>query len=146
MDGQRQQYIPAPPPPSISQSAPQAHVLPFPPPPPRLPHPPSHTMVPPPPPGPPPSSAYGLQPGWQQGWGRQQGMAQAFPPPPPPMLSANQAQNQHLAYSASHSRQPAPLSIPLRQPPSDNQPLTSATYIPGRESFGPGVGIPPLFT
>ena len=28
--------------------------------------------------------------------------------------------------------------------PSDNQPLTSATYIPGSDSFGPGVGIPPL--
>lgn len=28
-------------------------------------------------------------------------------------------------------------------PPAD-QPLTSATYIPGGESFGPGVGIPPL--
>lgn len=26
------------------------------------------------------------------------------------------------------------------------QPLTSATYIPGGESFGPGVGIPPLHT
>ena len=28
--------------------------------------------------------------------------------------------------------------------PPENQPLTSATYIPGGESFGPGVGIPPL--
>lgn len=30
-------------------------------------------------------------------------------------------------------------------PLEDNQPLTSATYIPGGEPFGPGVGIPPLF-
>lgn len=29
-------------------------------------------------------------------------------------------------------------------PLPDNQPLTSATYIPGSDSFGPGVGIPPL--
>lgn len=28
--------------------------------------------------------------------------------------------------------------------PRDDQPLTSATYIPGVDSFGPGVGIPPL--
>jgi mitogen-activated protein kinase kinase kinase len=33
----------------------------------------------------------------------------------------------------------------MQLPPlNDNQPLTSATYIPGGESFGPGVGIPPL--
>ena len=29
-------------------------------------------------------------------------------------------------------------------PPPESQPLTSATYIPGADSFGPGVGIPPL--
>lgn len=28
--------------------------------------------------------------------------------------------------------------------PPDTQPLVSATYIPGADSFGPGVGIPPL--
>ncbi|EKG10456.1 hypothetical protein MPH_12314 [Macrophomina phaseolina MS6] len=32
------------------------------------------------------------------------------------------------------------------QLPPDGQPLTSATYIPFGESFGPGVGIPPLHT
>ncbi len=32
------------------------------------------------------------------------------------------------------------------QGPSENQPLTSATYVPGGESFGPGVGIPPLYS
>ena len=45
--------------------------------------------------------------------------------------------------------QPPPLAIPTRQNPyeatsSDAQPLTSATYIPGGDSFGPGVGIPGL--
>lgn len=44
-------------------------------------------------------------------------------------------QNQHLAY-----RPQAPLSL---VPPPDTQPLTSATYIPGNDTFG--VGIPPLF-
>lgn len=63
------------------------------------------------------------------------------------MINASQSQNQHLAYSASHlshNRQPpAPLAIPP-PPPLEAQPLTSATYIPGADSFGPGVGIPPL--
>ncbi|PGH11318.1 STE/STE11/BCK1 protein kinase [Helicocarpus griseus UAMH5409] len=135
MDGQRQQYIPGPPP-----------MMTFPPPPPRMPHA-AHGLVPPPPPGPPPGSAYGVQPGWQGGWGRHPAMAQPFPPPPPPpLISSNQAQNQHLAYSVTRSRQPAPLSIPSRSISNDTQPLTSATYIPGGESFGPGVGIPPLDT
>ncbi|KAN0070464.1 hypothetical protein V8E54_011333 [Elaphomyces granulatus] len=128
MDTQRTQYMPPPPPPSISQS--NSHMIPLPPPPPR--HPPAqHTLVPPPPPGPPPGASYGISSPW---WGRQ------FPPPPPhpSVLPSSQAQQQPLPF------RPAPLSIP--PPPSaDSQPLTSATYIPGGESFGPGVGIPPLF-
>ena len=39
---------------------------------------------------------------------------------------------------------PPPLSIPPPPPMTDSQPLTSATYIPHGESFGPGVGIPSL--
>ena len=62
------------------------------------------------------------------------------------MINPNQPQNQHLAYSASHlshQRQPGQLSIP--PPPRQNdKPLVSATFIPGGDSFGPGVGIPPL--
>ncbi|KAJ9193280.1 hypothetical protein DTO164E3_7975 [Paecilomyces variotii] len=125
MDGQRQPYIPVPPPPAISQP-PQSHVIPLPPPPPRpqtQPH-----GIPPPPPGPPPGSGFGVAPGWQQSWGR------GLPPPPPHPPMLNQ-QNQHLAFG-----RPPPLP-----PQSENQPLTSATYIPAGESFGPGVGIPPLF-
>lgn len=37
------------------------------------------------------------------------------------------------------------MSIPILAPPSEGQPLTSATYIPSSETFGPGVGIPPLY-
>lgn len=38
---------------------------------------------------------------------------------------------------------PAPIAIP--PPPSQpEQPLTSATYVPHGDSFGPGVGIPPF--
>ncbi|PGH18894.1 STE/STE11/BCK1 protein kinase [Polytolypa hystricis UAMH7299] len=136
MESQRQQYIPAPPPPTMSQSGSQAHVLQLPPPPPRIQHSGSHNL-PPPPPGPPPGANYGVQSTWQQNWGRQPA---PFPPPPPPLIPTNQ-------YNAPHSRQiPAPLSIPIPQMSNDLQPLTSATYIPGADSFGPGVGIPPLFT
>ncbi|EEP82631.1 BCK1 protein [Uncinocarpus reesii 1704] len=143
MDGQRQQpYVPGPPPQSIPQATAQSHMMQIPPPPPRVTHTTAHTGgLPPPPPGPPPGSAYGNQPGWQ--WARQQqGFGQGYYPPPPPLTSSNQLYNQHLAYSIHQPQNPGSLSI--QQPPSNDPPLTSATYIPGGSSFGPGVGIPPL--
>ena len=74
-------------------------------------------------------------------WGRQQG----FLPPPPP-LGPNHFQSQHSQYSqhpAYRNNQPAPLAIP---PPPQNEAVVSATYIPGGDSFGPGVGIPALYS
>ena len=70
-------------------------------------------------------------------------------------MTLNQANTSHPAYNPSrgyhtHVHQPPPpLSIPPPSSHNDNNqndgpPLTSATYIPGGESFGPGVGIPPL--
>ncbi|KAG5208320.1 Mitogen-activated protein kinase kinase kinase [Trichophyton interdigitale] len=134
MDGQRQQYIPGAP----MGTLPQGHI-PFPPPPPRTQA--SHGITLPPPPGPPPTSSYALQ-GMQQNWSRQ-GMNQQYPPPPP-IMPVNHAQNQHLA-AYQQQRKQGSLSI---QPTmsADDPPLTSATYIPGRGTFGPGVGIPPLVT
>ncbi|EGE06532.1 ste/ste11/ste11-unclassified protein kinase [Trichophyton equinum CBS 127.97] len=134
MDGQRQQYIPGAP----MGTLPQGHI-PFPPPPPRTQA--SHGITLPPPPGPPPTSSYALQ-GMQQNWSRQ-GMNQQYPPPPP-IIPVNHAQNQHLA-AYQQQRKQGSLSI---QPTmsADDPPLTSATYIPGRGTFGPGVGIPPLVT
>ncbi|KAA6408842.1 MAG: STE STE11 BCK1 kinase [Lasallia pustulata] len=141
----RAPYIPGPPPPTISAPLQQNHMMPLPPPPPRPPPSnPSHNMVLPPPPGPPPGTSHGLSAGWtQQGWTRQQG----FPPPPPPPMGANQATGQHAAYNPSHgyhTHAPTPLAIPPPPPQNESQPLTSATYIPLGDSFGPGVGIPPL--
>ncbi|MCJ1481250.1 hypothetical protein MMC06_001407 [Schaereria dolodes] len=149
----RAPYIPGPPP-ILSPPPQQNHMMALPPPPPRPP--PSSSshggIIPPPPPGPFPGSTHGLSAGWgQQGWGRSQTYAI---PPPPPMMST-QANTSHPTYNPSrgyhtHVHQPPPpLSIP---PPSshgepaqpDGPPLVSATYIPGGESFGPGVGIPPL--
>ena len=62
------------------------------------------------------------------------------------MANSSQAQNQYLGYSAgqvSHNRQPANLAFPP-PPPMNDKPLVSATFIPGGDSFGPGVGIPPF--
>ena len=73
-------------------------------------------------------------------------------PPPPPPMQMNAPSPLH--YNSNHvyqSPQPPPVSITHRPNPyeiatHDTQPLTSATYIPGGDSFGPGVGIPGLHT
>ena len=112
-------YIPPPPPPNNPTPGPPGMSLP--PPPPRPLQSQSHGMNLPPPPGGPPSGMNHFP----SAWGR-------FPPPPPT--------GQHPAYNpnAYQNYQAMP------PPPPDSQPLTSATYIPGADSFGPGVGIPPL--
>ncbi|OKL60596.1 hypothetical protein UA08_04045 [Talaromyces atroroseus] len=126
---QRPQYIPAPPP--LSQPN-QSHIIPLPPPPPR----PStqHGLMLPPPPGPPPGSAYSVSNQWTS-W-RPQNFTALPPPPPHPSLMP--------ATPAYLRPQPTPLSIPI-PPPRSEGPLTSATYMPTTETFGPGVGIPPLY-
>ena len=119
---QGQQYIPPPPPPATS--APAAHGLALPPPPPRPP--PQNMMIPRPPPGYPPNSSHNY-------WHRQ-----ATYPPPPGSTNALAAYNPTAYYPYQPGSQ---ASIP---PPPDERPLTSARYIPTADSFGPGVGIPPL--
>ncbi|KAI4234620.1 MAG: hypothetical protein L6R40_006704 [Gallowayella cf. fulva] len=107
----------------------------------------SHGVVLPPPPGPPPSASGGLSAQWgQQNWAG----SQRYLPPPPPLgpsqvgghAAYNPSQSSHTYQNANH--QPAPLSIPPPPPLNESGPLTSATYIPHGESFGPGVGIPAL--
>lgn len=127
----RPQYIPGPPPQSLAGTQSQSHIMSFPPPPPRIPAiNSSHAILLPPPPGPPPGASQGLSVPWgKPNWGRNQGY---FPPPPP------------ISHSHGYpNHQPAPLAIPP-PPPQQEIPLTSATYIPGGDSFGPGVGIPAL--
>lgn len=99
-------------------------------------------ILPPPPPGP-PGAVFGNAGGWQQSWARSR-LPQTLPPPPP-TINPNQATNQHLAYSATHLAQPRQLThLRIPHPPVNDQPVLSATFIPGGDSFGPGVGIPPL--
>ncbi|KAL8789086.1 MAG: hypothetical protein Q9213_001349 [Squamulea squamosa] len=140
MDG-RSPYIPGPPP-QISTPPQQNHMMQIPPPPPRPLAMNSHGLILPPPPGPPPSSSGGLSAQWgQQNWTS----SHRYLPPPPP-LGPNQVGG-HAAYNPGHTyqnHQPAPLSIPPPPPHNESAPLTSATYIPHGESFGPGVGIPAL--
>ncbi|KAL9103330.1 MAG: hypothetical protein Q9163_001636 [Psora crenata] len=131
----RPPYIPGPPPPP-QQPNPMMSLPPPPPRPPAMNN--QHAMVPPPPPGPPPS-ATNPSGGWgQQAWVRQQPY---LPPPPPLGVSQINGQQNHYAYQ---SQWPTQLSIPPPPPPSEA--VLSATYIPGGESFGPGVGIPPLYS
>ena len=142
----RAPYIPGPPPITASLAQ-QNPMMSLPPPPPRLPPTPYAGQVLPPPPGPFPGNSQGLSASWMsQGWGRH-----VFPPPPPPINIAQSAtshapynphhihQNQHPTSASAISRSSHP-----EQASHEGQPLTSATYIPFGESFGPGVGIPPL--
>ncbi|KAF2764076.1 hypothetical protein EJ03DRAFT_378920 [Teratosphaeria nubilosa] len=112
-----------PPPPPLQTSAHNVGMS-LPGPPPRGPmsaQPQSHMMVPPPPPpNSQPNAGY---------WNRGQ-VTYA----PPPQQQREQRQYDPVAYADF-------MQLP---PLNDNAPLTSATYIPGGESFGPGVGIPPL--
>ena len=112
-------YIPPPPPPS----APPNQSMQIPPPPPRLPNSvaQSHGPWPPPPPGQP--NGYGMY---------NRAASQATYPPP-----VNREPKAYDPTAYADYMQLPPL-------PPDNQPLTSATYIPDGGSFGPGVGIPPL--
>ena len=106
----------------------------------------NHGMVLPPPPGPPPNASQGLSSGYgHSSWARQQQYLP--PPPPPPPTSSTQTAAQSNPYNPSPSyqnRPPAPLAIPLQNFQNETRALTSATYIPEGDSFGPGVGIPAL--
>jgi len=113
------QQLPPPPPPN-ARNANLGIPIPPPPPLPRA-QPSQHGMVlPPPPANPPNSTTY---------WNRQPG----YPAPP--------AQYNPNAYQ---TYQQTTIPIPPPPPPPTEQ-LVSATYIPGAEGWGPGVGIPPLY-
>jgi mitogen-activated protein kinase kinase kinase len=115
------QQLPPPPPP---QNGPQGSSLGMalpPPPPMSMRQPQQHTLMIPPPPSNPPSA----HPTY---WNRQASY------PPPPNTSGPVPYNPG-AYQQQLQQQ--------QQPQSES--LVSATYIPGSDGWGPGVGIPPLY-
>ncbi|GAB7361249.1 hypothetical protein MBLNU230_g1310t1 [Neophaeotheca triangularis] len=114
-------YIPPPPPPPQASAPPSMQ---YPPPPPRLSGNASQGFgmgngVP----GPPPTQSNSYSQ-----WNRQP----SYPPPPP--VNREPRMYDPMAYQEYMSLPPLP----------SEGPLTSATYTPAGESFGPGVGIPPL--
>ncbi|KAB5518694.1 hypothetical protein GE09DRAFT_508511 [Coniochaeta sp. 2T2.1] len=156
-NGSRPFQVPPPPPMSPPVPGQMGSLMNIPPPPPRYPSAPAGMMPPPPGPPPggpyamnntlnsfpnsalPPSSALGTAP-WQAAWGRnmyQQG-GMKLPPPPPG------GANQHHTYNPTMHFQGYPggnLPFPPPPPPSEQM---SATYIPGGDTYGEGVGIPGL--
>ncbi|KAF2106376.1 hypothetical protein BDV96DRAFT_332866 [Lophiotrema nucula] len=111
-------YLPPPPPPQPT-STPAGHGMNLPPPPPRSANNLGGISIPPPPPQ-------------NYGWGAPR---QPYQP-----------QNYNPGLYQDYGRNIAPPPPPGPPPSQSEPPLTSATYIPGGESFGPGVGIPPLHT
>ncbi|KAI1377963.1 hypothetical protein F4677DRAFT_443880 [Hypoxylon crocopeplum] len=150
-----------PPPPPMSPPVPGQPgqlntMMNIPPPPPRYPSAPTATggVVLPPPPGPPPNSALGPQPPWQASWGRAYSSQPSFAIPPPPAGGPVPSYNPKLHSQASNGT----LSIPPPPPPTNdlmsgtyrpgndsNEAMVSATYIPGGDTYGEGVGIPGFF-
>lgn len=111
------QGLPPPPPPQQNGHPPSSLGMSLPPPPPR-----QHQLMIPPPPSNPPSA----HPTY---WNRQASY------PPPPNTSGPVPYNPG-AYQQQQQQQ-------IQQPHSES--LVSATYIPGSDGWGPGVGIPPLY-
>ncbi|KAL8404530.1 hypothetical protein RB594_009398 [Gaeumannomyces avenae] len=141
-DPSRPFQVPPPPPPmSPPNPGMQGHMN-FPPPPPL----PRYQTAPlmqqgnplPPPPGPPPGSAMTQQAPWHGSWG----VAAAarpqydnrgnhmFPPPPPQQYNPQAHANAN--------------GMMIPPPPPQSDLTMSATYMPGGDSFGEGVGIPGL--
>lgn len=116
---------PPPPPPHPAAVAAQPHAMPMPPPPPRPPPLQMSGMTLPPPPGPPL--------GWQTHWSRQGSSIGTYTSTGHP-VPYNPNDYQKYQFTPTYQSRQLP----------EQQPLTSATYIPGSDSFGPGVGIPPL--
>ncbi|KAI6245353.1 MAP kinase kinase kinase mkh1 [Erysiphe necator] len=132
MEDNRPYLIPPPPPPPILLQNQQPSVIniPPPPPPPRAPMQQNQALggVLPPPPGPAPINS-----------NRRQGsLGRPFDPRDNYLPPQNLSKNYKPPVYNMGPNYPTPLTIP---PPPINEQM-SATYIPGGDSFGPGVGIP----
>ncbi|KAI0409234.1 hypothetical protein F4802DRAFT_593519 [Xylaria palmicola] len=158
-DPARPFQLPPPPPlttPNQGQMGQMAHI---PPPPPRYPLAPAtiNGVLLPPPPGPPPNSALGPQAPWQGSWGRPYDGRSGFMPLQPTggPLAYNPRLHHQLSNSALSSIPPPPPLASDRSGKPSNDRLVNedveerapmaATYIPGGDTYGEGVGIPGFF-
>ncbi|GAP90745.2 putative MAP kinase kinase kinase [Rosellinia necatrix] len=151
--------LPPPPPPLAAPNQGQLnHMTGIPPPPPRYPLAPtlSGGLPLPPPPGPHPGSAIGSQAPWQGSWGRPYDSRPGFMPHP--SINGPAAYNPRLHHQSSNtalSIPPPPPLAPDRSGKPSNDRLghedaeeraaMTATYIPGGDTYGEGVGIPGFF-
>ncbi|KAI0103331.1 hypothetical protein GGR51DRAFT_253669 [Nemania sp. FL0031] len=149
--------VPPPPPPLATSNQSQLnHMTSIPPPPPRYPLAPATingVVLIPPPPGPPPISTPVAQSQWPGSWGRPYDARPGFLPHP--SMGGPVTYNPRLHHQLS---QPALSSIPPPPPISDRsgksndrlgiddaEATMTATYIPGGDTYGEGVGIPGFF-
>ncbi|CAK7563109.1 MAG: mitogen-activated protein kinase kinase kinase [Sporothrix epigloea] len=146
----------APPPPPLSTPMSQlGNGVGIPPPPPpqlRYPGTPNSSFfpgnIPPPPSGPPPAAALGQQASWHGTWGGMYDGRGVYPPPPPPLLpemnlNAGNPQQMKAYNPQMHATVGTALgqtAAPVQSLPQNEQ--MSATYIPGIDTYGEGVGIP----
>ncbi|KAL2144960.1 hypothetical protein VTI28DRAFT_8304 [Corynascus sepedonium] len=152
-------HVPPPPPPmSPPPSVGISNMMAIPPPPPRYPSAPTAggNVLLPPPPGPPPNtalpssaipppSALGNAP-WHGQWGQAYDRRPFNIPPPPPVAGNTGLQAYNPGLHAQNQAQMMPSSqitftVPPPPPPSEQM---SATYIPTKDTYGEGVGIPGL--
>ncbi|KAI0391233.1 hypothetical protein F5Y17DRAFT_441442 [Xylariaceae sp. FL0594] len=156
-DPARPFQLPPPPPLATSNQGPLNHLTNIPPPPPRYPIGPGATIngvLLPPPPGPPPNSALGATP-WQGSWGRPYDSRPGFIPPPPAggPVAYNPRLHHQLSSNALSPLPPPPptsdhqgkVSSANRSGNDDAEAAMTATYIPGGDTYGEGVGIPGFF-
>ncbi|KAI3318065.1 hypothetical protein HD806DRAFT_512978 [Xylariaceae sp. AK1471] len=161
-DPARPFQLPPPPPPPPPLTTPNQgqlnHMTSIPPPPPRYPMAPTtiNGVLLPPPPGPPPNSALGPTP-WQGSWGRPYDGRSGFIPPPPAggPVAYNPRLHHQLSNAALSPIPPPPPPTSDQQGRPSNRPgnddaeersaQMTATYIPGGDTYGEGVGIPGFF-
>ncbi|KAI1184240.1 hypothetical protein F5B17DRAFT_433800 [Nemania serpens] len=162
-DGPRPFQLPPPPPLTPAGQGQLNHMAGnmtgIPPPPPRYPPAPAtmNGVLVPPPPGPPPNSALGPQAPWQGSWGRPYDGRSGFLPHPSPggPITYNPRVHHQLSHPTLSSIPPPPPLMSDRSGRPSNDRLgnedaeeraaMTATYIPGGDTYGEGVGIPGFF-
>ncbi|KAI1293221.1 hypothetical protein F5Y03DRAFT_411359 [Xylaria venustula] len=150
-------FLPPPPPLNAPSQGQLPHMTGIPPPPPRYPLAPAtiNGVLLPPPPGPPPNSALGANAPWQGSWGRPYDGRSGFMPlqhTAGPVAYNPRLHHQLSSTTLSSIPPPPPLtsdhpgkSNRLGNEDAEERAAMTATYIPGGDTYGEGVGIPGFF-